>query len=388
MPPEPVRIPLADWADTWLAELARTTGSAAIAALDGATLLGERAARNGFRIPGEKSAGGGCRMFAAADGTIALNLARPDDRTLLPALFGSDWVDFAEDVAIAGAAKGKPAAVLVERGRVLGLAIARLDETPASPAATVSATGKRRDRTGRPLVIDLSALWAGPLAAHLLWLGGAEVIKVESLDRPDSMREGDPALFALLNQGKANVALDLRDNGDCAALLALIRRADAVIEAARPRALLQLGIDADALVREVPGLAWVTITGHGAKGDAANWIGFGDDTGVAGGLSRALLEETGTLGFVGDAIGDPLTGIYAAMIAQNAMTAGWSERSIVSMSGVVAAALAGQRASAPQELARSLQAWAGSAGQPFPPVAQRPTAPPAALGANNARLLN
>lgn len=382
MPPEPLRLPLARWADARLAELARVTGSDKIAALDGATLLGERAALNGFVVPGQTSAGGGCRMFAALDGTIALNLSRPDDRHMLPALAGVDGFDVADDLAMAAQIATVAAAELIERGRTLGLAIAGLDEIVESPASVTTATGGQRVRNDRPLVIDLSALWAGPLAAHLLWLAGAEVIKIESPTRPDSMRAGDPALFALLNQGKANIALDLRNSEDRAALLALIRRADVVIEAARPRALLQLGIDADALVREVPGLVWMTITGHGAQGEAANWIGFGDDTAVAGGLSGALREATGALGFVGDAIGDPLTGIYAANLAASALASGGGTRQIVSMSGVVAAAVASERAEYPQEFRRDMQAWAAAIGHPFPKVTARQAGPVAPLGAD------
>jgi hypothetical protein len=382
--PDPLRIPLAGWAHTRLAEVAQVTRSDKIAALKGATLLGERAALNGFMIPGRVSAGGGCRMFAALDGILALNLSRPDDRDLLPALVGSDGFDPADDKVVATQIASKPVETLIERGRMLGLALAGIDEVPASPASAITATGSQRARTGRPLVIDLSALWAGPLAAHLLSLSGAEVIKVESLGRPDSMREGDPALFALLNQGKANVALDLRDAEDRAALLTLIRRADVVIEAARPRALLQLGIDADGLVREVPGLVWVTITGHGAAGEAANWIGFGDDTAVAGGLSAALRYATGEIGFVGDAIGDPLTGIFAAETTAGALASGQGARHIVSMSGVVAEAIAGED---PAALHRDLAGWAAHEGQPFPAVSTRPSGPAAALGADNARLL-
>src|SRR5690606_6711881 len=139
-----------------------------------------------------------------------------------------------------------------------------------------------------PLVVDLSAIWAGPLAGHLLWLAGAEVVKVESRRRPDEMRAVDPGLFELVNQGKANLAVDFSSDAGKTALLDLIRRADLVIESSRVRALRQLGIDADALVREVPGLVWLTITGHGARGEAADWTGIGHDCGVAGGMSRAL----------------------------------------------------------------------------------------------------
>ncbi len=384
MPPDPFHIPLSGWADAQLAELARIHRSDKSAALHGATLLGERAALNGFKVPGRVSAGGGCRMFDALDGTIALNLSRPGDRDLLHALVGANGFNTTDDHAVSAQIAALPAVDLIERGRMLGLAIAGTDEVAASPASTVTASGSQRIRTGKPLVIDLSGLWAGPLAAHLLCQGGAQVIKVESRNRPDSMREGDPPLFALLNQGKANIAFDLRDTKDREALLTLIRRAEVVIEAARPRALLQLGIDADALVREVSGLVWVTITGHGVGGEAAHWIGFGDDTAVAGGLSAALREATGKLGFVGDAIGDPLAGIYAARVAADALATGVAVRHVVSMSGVAAEAIAGEDRAT---LHRDLTAWAAHEGQLFPTVSIRQSGPVAGLGADNARLL-
>lgn len=388
MPPDLLRIPLARWADARLAELTSVTGSSKIAALDGQTLLGERAAHNGFVVPGRISAGGGCRMFEARDGTIALNLSRADDRDMLPALVLADRFEQLGDAAVLAGIALHCVAELLERGRTLGLAIAALDEVPASSASKVTATGEPRPGKDRLHVIDLSALWAGPLAAHLIGLASAEVLKVESRNRPDSMRAGDPHLFALLNHDKANVALDLRDAEDRAALLASIRRADVVIESARPRALLQLGIDADALVREVPGLVWITITGHGVEGQAMNWIGFGDDTAVAGGLSAALYNATGTLGFVGDALGDPLTGIYVANLAMTAGATGCGARHIVSMSGVVGDAIAWERSANSAAFAQDLQAWATNIGAPFPRIEARPAGPVAPLGADNARLLS
>ena len=74
------------------------------------------------------------------------------------------------------------------------------------------------------LVIDLTAIWAGPLAGHLLWLAGAEVVKFESLTRPDLIRRDDPATFGLINQGKDSVLLDFASERQKAALIDLIRR--------------------------------------------------------------------------------------------------------------------------------------------------------------------
>ncbi len=359
-------IPLTVWAQGQLNALARITHSRKIAELSAATLLGERAALNGFSVPGAVSAGGGCRLYPTRDGAIALALPRPEDRALLPALFGDPAAEDESEGALAARFAQARARYLVPLGRLLGLPIARLGERPASPAASLATIGLPAEiATDKPLVIDLSALWAGPLAAHLLGLAGAIVVKVESLSRPDAMRAGDPALYARLNDGKDSVALELRSAEGRAALIGLIRQARVVIEAARPRALAQLGIDAEALVRAVPGLAWITITGHGTRGEAANWIGLGDDCGVAGGLSAALLRVTGTLGFVGDAIADPLTGIFAARQAAMMLSRGTGGRVIVSMSDVVRAALASERRRDPLALTQALRDWANARGQPF-----------------------
>lgn len=383
-------IPLARWAGRQLQQLADMTGSARIMGLTGQGLLAERAAANGFSVPGAASAGGACRLYRAADGWVALNLARPDDRDMLPALFGDASLNPDDEAQIAARIAAASTACLVEQGRALGMALAAGEEQPQSPAVAELLRGARRKTPpgGPPLVIDLSALWAGPLAAHLLWLAGADVVKVESLSRPDAMRDGDPGLFALLNQGKDSVQIDLAETNGRAALLSLLRRADIVIEAARPRALRQLGIDADAIVRAKPGLAWITVTGHGAEGEAAEWIGFGDDCGVAGGLSAALAEASDNWGFVGDAIADPLTGIVAAREAWRAWQSGISGRIGLSMSVIAAQALAEERSANAQLLTSELRGWAAAIGQP---IASGPFRSPRAalrpLGADSARWL-
>lgn len=392
MPVEAPPIPLARWADRQLRMLAAETGSSRIAALDGRTILGERGSANGFIISGRVSAGpGGSRLLPTRNGGwFALTILRPEDRALLPALFGDAGLDIEDNAAIANAVASHDCRELLVRGRDLGLPVACADETPASAPVEVIARGPRRQReSGRPpLVIDLSAIWAGPLIGHLLWLAGADVIKVESRGRPDLIRRDDPATFAMINQGKANVAVDLADAADRAAVIALVRRADLVIESSRPRALKQLGIDADALVREVPGLIWLSVTGHGASGEAANWAGIGHDCGVAGGLARAMAQAGGELGYVGDAIADPLTGILAAREGWQAWQRGEAQRIGFAMSAIAARALAEEREHDAAALAAELRAWSAAVGLPFPPVARRPMfAEVRALGADTARYL-
>jgi hypothetical protein len=383
-------IPLARWANRQLILLAEVSRSPAIAELGGATLLGERGSNNGFTISGRVSAGtGGSRIYPTRDGGwFVLTMIREEDRTLLPALFLGDIAEPYGPEAIAAAALRHEVSELVARGREIGLPVASVDERPVSAPVEILATGPPRERPAghRPLVVDLSAIWAGPLIGHLLWLTGAKVIKVESLSRPDLIRRDDPVTFGLINQGKDNVLVDFYSHAEKAALLDLIRQADFVIESSRPRALRQLGIDADALVQAVPGLVWLSVTGHGARGEAANWAGIGHDCGVAAGLARALEQAGGEIGYVGDAIADPLTGITGALEGWRAYLSGKAQRIGLAMSAITARALAEEREFDSELLGEELRGWGAAVGQKFPKVPHRPlTAPVAELGADTGR---
>lgn len=382
-------IPLARWADRQLKAMGAAHDCAALSALDGATLMGERGSAGGYRINGTTSAGlGGSRLMPTRDGGwFALTLIRDVDRELLPALFGDPDIDGHDWAAIAAAVQRHDCAALVRTGRLLGLPVAGFDEEPASPAIEVMLRGKRRERPPayRPLVVDLSAIWAGPLAGHLLWQAGMDVVKVESTTRPDLIRRDDPATFDKINQGKANVLVDFADAAQKAALVNLIRRADVVIESSRPRALLHLGIDAAALVREVPGLVWLSVTGHGASGEPANWVGIGNDCGVTAGMSRAMAEAGGGIGYVGDAIADPLTGIVAAREGLAALRGGVAQRIGLSMSAITAMALAEERTHDRALIDAELRSWGQSFGHPFPRVPARMLqAPVRPIGADTA----
>ena len=282
---------------------------------NGALLLGERARLLGLTRQGRISANGSCHLLDTADGRIALNLARGDDWGLLPALVEDEA---ATDLAgLTALVARRPTTALVVRGAELGLAIAA--DRPVRPPRhwRVQRSGRPVRRRAQPLVLDLSSLWAGPLAGSLLAMLGAEVVKLESLSRPDGARAGHAGFFALLNGMKRQISLDFADR---AALAAQVARADIIIEGSRPRALAQLGIDAR---REVArGAVWIGITGHGRSGANALRTGFGDDAAVAGGLASAMAAGWGTPMFAGDAIADPLTGIHAALAGWQAWRGG------------------------------------------------------------------
>jgi crotonobetainyl-CoA:carnitine CoA-transferase CaiB-like acyl-CoA transferase len=325
-------VPLTSLADGLLLALGALAPSADLPS-NGAGLLGERARRLGLRRRGTASANGSARLLKTLDGHLALNLARTEDWHSLPALLGvaaSDWREVAVHVA------RQPTADLVAQGRLLGMAIAP-EGHPPSPTRPFSVQPPLQYApvpSRRPLVVDLSALWAGPLAASLLGTLGARVVKVESLGRSDGARQGDPRFYDLLNAGKASVAFDFKDSEGVRRLRALIDAADIVIESTRPRALEQLGIDAASVTRR--GATWVSITAYGRGGATANLVGFGDDAAVAGGASAAMQRGWGESLFVGDAISDPLTGIAAAFAGWASWLAGGGRLVDIALADVIA----------------------------------------------------
>jgi len=309
-------LPITSCADGALGALASVAPVGAFGELRGSDLLAERTRCSGFTRKGAVSPGGGCYLLDTLDGAIAVNLVRDDDWPLVPAWLESEieptWDAIRRSVAT------RTMHDLVERGRLLGLAVAPSVPVGTKPAPwRVPAHAMRGERKARPnpIVVDLSSLWAGPLCSRLLQKCGARVIKVESMQRPDGARRGPPEFFRLMNEGKENLSLDFSTSAGRDELRALIARADIVIEASRPRALRQLGIDAQACITANPRLTWISITGYGRGEPQENWIAYGDDAGVGAGLSYVMRQVTGERLICGDAIADPLTGIHAALAA-------------------------------------------------------------------------
>jgi crotonobetainyl-CoA:carnitine CoA-transferase CaiB-like acyl-CoA transferase len=81
------------------------------------------------------------------------------------------------------------------------------------------------------------------------------------------------------------------------------------------------------------GRVWLRITGHGADGERANWVAFGDDAAVSGGLVGGT---GGDPVFCGDAIADPLAGLHAALTVAESLGRGGGELIELSMAAVAA----------------------------------------------------
>src|SRR5947208_13352242 len=208
--------------------IARDIARIAAVDLDLAAMLAGRAALLGLTRAGRTAPGGTCRLLRAADGWVAVNLARSDDIDAVPAVIARD--DEGDPCgALEQFARERTAAELAARLQLLAIPAATLR------SATMEAVVQHRIASGRPssatpLVLDLSAMWAGPTCAQILGWAGMKVVKVESPDRPDAARAGNERFFEWLHRGHDQFVLDLRDD----AVRELVERADIVLEASRP----------------------------------------------------------------------------------------------------------------------------------------------------------
>ena len=289
-------------------------------------LLTERAKARGSDRRGSTAVGGHCQLVRTLDSWVAINLARTSDFDLLPALTDGEVSagstghdrgdDHADDAAVWQGlrefARHRWGSDLTAAAQLLGIPVGHLGIAPVANELpwTITRLGEAvRPGPRFPMIVDFSALWSGPLCAQLLGRCGAHVVKVEDVNRPDAARQGDPRMFDELHGGHDQLMLDFGSPTDRRALRTLVDSADVVIEASRPRALAALGLRPEQFLRARAGRTWVSITGYGRSGSRSNWVAFGDDAAVAGGL---VGRSGGRPVFCADAIADPVSGLLAA----------------------------------------------------------------------------
>jgi len=378
-------------------QFARVTGETGTTVrADPAELISGRAALAGLTRGGQVSAGGASFLLRSADGWCAVTLSRPDDLAAVPAIvgalgLGAAGVEGIVPVAearstLATAALAVPAADFAAAAQLVGVPAAALPAGAAARAVTAQWPPWQAARIAAPLpgarladavVVDLSSMWAGPLCARLLGLAGANVVKVESLTRPDGARSGNREFFDWLHGGHRSVAVDFGTREGRAVLAALLERADVVIEASRPRALAAAGV-APGMIRHRRGQVWLSITGYGRA--APDRVAFGDDAAVGGGLVGWTGGSSAEPVFCADAIADPLAGACGALAVALSRAAGGGELLDLSMREVAAAFAAAPAT----DHGRHEVLPGGSVTCPRSPVAQavlpprRPAFPPGA----------
>jgi crotonobetainyl-CoA:carnitine CoA-transferase CaiB-like acyl-CoA transferase len=168
---------------------------------------------------------------------------------------------------------------------------------PALGEHTGTVTWGRRDgsvttpeRDPLPLeglrVLDFTAFWAGPAATHMLAALGADVIKVESIQRPDGMRFTTTArpsvdrwwewgpVFNGANAGKRGITVDMTRPEGLALAKRLVAWADAVVENFTPRVMDGFGLDWAAVAAANPRAIMVRMPGFGLSGPWRDRTGF------------------------------------------------------------------------------------------------------------------
>ncbi|MER5929100.1 CoA transferase [Streptomyces sp. NPDC002054] len=139
-----------------------------------------------------------------------------------------------------------------------------------APAPPIAFTPAPATPDSRPLA-GLTVLEAGrriqaPLAAHLLGLLGAEVIRIEP-PGGDPLRGMPPACSGIsarwlaLNRGKQAVEIDIKDPGDRRRLLELAAGADVFLHNWAPGTAARLGLDAEHLAAAHPALVYAYTSG-------------------------------------------------------------------------------------------------------------------------------
>lgn len=143
-------------------------------------------------------------------------------------------------------------------------------------------------------VIELAGIGPAPMATMLLADLGAEVLRI---DRPGGASLGlafDPA-HSLLNRGKETLHLDLKVPTAVATVLALVERADVLVEGYRPGVAERLGLGPDACHRRNSRLVYGRITGWGRSGPLS----------LVAGHDLNYIALTGALAAIGPRAGKP-----------------------------------------------------------------------------------
>jgi crotonobetainyl-CoA:carnitine CoA-transferase CaiB-like acyl-CoA transferase len=201
--------------------------------------------------------------------------------------------------------------------------------SPPNPRPETERHGANGARPERPLagvrVLDFTAFWAGPFATAYFAALGAEVIKVESVQRPDGIRfsaamrpSQDPryyemsALFAASNCNKRGITLDLGHPDGAAIARQLVARADVVVENFTPRVLEAFGFDYPDLCALRPDIVMMRMPAFGLTGPWRDRPGFAQTMEQLTGMAFVTGYEGGPPIIAGGVV-DPMVGTHAAL---------------------------------------------------------------------------
>jgi crotonobetainyl-CoA:carnitine CoA-transferase CaiB-like acyl-CoA transferase len=180
-------------------------------------------------------------------------------------------------------------------------------------------------------ILDLTHWASGPYCTIILGALGADVIKVESIQRMDDNRlhgqsshDTDPNWFEKglswngLNLNKRGITVNL-DSADGKRIFTdLVSKSDIVVENYSPRVMRQFGLDYASLAQANPSLIMISMSSFGQSGPWADFAGFASIFALLGGASAVTGYEGGPPFFhmynAQDIVGG-LTAAFAALVA-------------------------------------------------------------------------
>ena len=167
-------------------------------------------------------------------------------------------------------------------------------------------------------VLDLSRLLPGPYCSQMLADFGADVVKLEDVERGDYLRDFPPCgerwsvLYDSVNRNKRSITIDLKQEAGKAVFRDLVRQYDVLIEGFRPGVMDKLGLGYESLREINPRLIYCAITGYGQDGPYK----------FQGGHDINYLSFAGITGLFGEQDGNPAMGdIQIADIGGGALMA-------------------------------------------------------------------
>ena len=215
----------------------------------------------------------------------------------------------------------------------------RLSKTPvlpvrAAPRLGQTATAGARQgesahaERGMPFddvkVLDLSTFWAGAYLTCFLGAFGADITKVESIQRPDGFRysgayahEGDlwyerSGMWQATNLNKRDITLDLTSDDGRDLARRLVRDADVVVENFSPRVVEQFGLDYESLVALNPDVIQVRMPGFGLEGPWRDYVGWAFNFEQTSGMASVTGYADGPP-CVLQGPADPIVGVHAGV---------------------------------------------------------------------------
>jgi len=171
------------------------------------------------------------------------------------------------------------------------------------------------------VVIDFGQIFQGPYASLLLAKGGADVIKIEPLHGEPLRRRALPGKsatlpFAMLNQNKRAVTLNLKHARGRELLFEMVKRADVLLENFSPGTTDDLGIGWSVLREVNPRLIYATGTGFGISGPDRDNLAMDLTIQAASGIMSVTGAPDGPPMKAGPTLVDFMGGIhlYAAIL--------------------------------------------------------------------------